>query len=172
MELATTGPRVLIAYFSRTGNTARVARCLAHAYDVELEAIQASIGRSGPFGYLLSGYEAMFGREARIRPPLHAPRDYDIVLIGTPTWSGSIASPVRSYLTRFAGSFPEVGFFVTSGGDGAERVFSEMESLARKMPLGRLALTRRDFKGRWSVRLAEFWEAVLCGWESRALAAQ
>jgi hypothetical protein len=47
-----------------------------------------------------------------------------------------------------------------------------MESIAQKKPLARLALTLRDFKGRWSVRLAEFWETVWSGWESRALAAQ
>jgi len=78
------------------------------------------------------------------------------------------ASPVRSYLTRFASQFPEVGFFVTSGGRGADRALAQMEQLCGKMPLGRLALCQRALCARWSVYLAEFLEGVLLSWELQA----
>jgi multimeric flavodoxin WrbA len=160
-------PKVLIAYFSRTGHTETVARHLADACHADVEAIEPVRNRRGLFGYLLSGFEATFERDARIRPPLRIPSDYDLVLVGTPTWNGRLSSPIRAYLTRFASSLPAaLGFFATCGERGAQRALGQMQQIVGKPALAALALSERDMRGRWSVYLAEFWESVLCGWES------
>lgn len=161
-------PRVLIVYYSRSGNTESVATALAHASGADLEGLIAGSNRRGLVGYLWSGFEAIREREGRIHPPKRSPTNYDIVLIGTPTWGASLSSPVRAYLNRYAQVLPEVGFFVTCGGRGAERVLEQMQSLSGKTPLGTLALSERDLKRHASVYFGEFWERVLCAWESRS----
>ena len=92
---------------------------------------------------------------------------HDIVLIVTPTWAAALSSPVRTYLDRYARSLPEVGFFVTCGGRGAERVNEQMKYISGKTPLATLVLTERDLARHASVYFGEFWERVLCAWESR-----
>jgi hypothetical protein len=160
-------PRVLVAYYSRTGNTASVAEGLGRACEGDVEAIRVSVSRSGVLGYLFSGFEAMLQRESLILPPERNPHDYDLVLIGGPIWNSAISSPVRSYLKRFAGSFPEVGFFVTSGGGKDQNALQQMTDLSGKKPLAVLGLRERDLKGRFAVYLGEFWESVISAWEAR-----
>ncbi|HEY3254252.1 MAG TPA: hypothetical protein VGJ91_09900, partial [Polyangiaceae bacterium] len=158
MALRQTGPRVLIVYYSRSGNTESAATSLARASGADLEGLVSTSNRQGLAGYLWSGFEASYEREGRIREPKHSPSEYDIVLIGTPTWAAALSSPIRTYLNRYAGILPEVGFFVTCGGRGAERVIEQMQFISGKTPLATLTLTERDLKSRCaSVYLGEFW---------------
>ena len=160
-----TGPRVLVVYYSRSGNTECVADGLARASGADLEALVSTRDRRGLIGYLLSGFEATTERAGRIHAPKHRATDYDIVLIGTPTWAASVSSPVRTYLNRYADTLPEVAFFVTCGGRGAERALEQMKSISGKTPLATLALSERDLKRHASVYFGEFWERVLSAWE-------
>ena len=162
-----TSPRVLIAYYSRTGNTESVATGLGRASGADLEAIVATSDRRGPLGYLLSGFEAVSEQEGLIQAPKRDPQNYDIVLLGTPTWAAAMSSPVRAYLYRFAGVLPEVGFFVTCGGRGAERVLQQMRYVCGKKPLATLVLTERELHHHTAVYFGDFWERVLCAWEAR-----
>ena len=162
-----TSPRVLIVYYSRTGSTESMASGLARASGADLEALVTISNHRGMLGYLLSRFEGMSGQEARIRQPRYSPKAYDIVLLGTPTWGAALSSPVRTYLNRYAAVLPEVGFFVTYGARGAERVMEEMQSISSKRPLATLALRKCDLKCRPSVYFGEFWERVLCAWEAR-----
>jgi hypothetical protein len=162
---STRKPRVLVVYYSRTGNTASIAEGLGRACEADVEAILVSVPRRGVLGYLFSGFEAMFQRDSLILPPQRNPRDYDIVPIGGPIWNSTVSSPVRAYLKRFAGSLPDVGFFVTSGGGHDERALLQMADLSGKKPLAVLSLRERDLKGRFAVYLGEFWEKVISAWE-------
>jgi menaquinone-dependent protoporphyrinogen IX oxidase len=60
--------------------------------------------------------------------------EYDLVLIGTPIWACTMASPVRSFLQEYKEKLPRVAFFCTMGGDDASDTFSEMEDLSEKLP--------------------------------------
>lgn len=135
--------KVLVVFYSRTGNTRRVARAIAGALNAEIEEIVDSTNRRGLFGYLRSGSEGWFGR-AEIRPARNDPRAFDVAIIGTPIWRVSVASPVRTYLEDHAGSLPRVAFFCTFGGFGSRYVFGEMEELCGKAPLATLACRERE----------------------------
>ena len=162
-------PRVLVVYYSRTGNTAAVAEGMARASEGDLEAIQVLTPRRGLFGYLFSGFEATMRRAGAILPPKLKPQDYDLVLIGSPIWSSAVSSPVRAYLIRFANSLPAVGFFVTSGGGDDDAALAQMAELAGKRPLAVLGLREQDLRGRFAVYLGEFWEDLISHWETRSL---
>jgi len=167
MDFIKTAPRVLVVYYSRSGHTESVADGLARAAGGDLERLVSTRDRRGLVGYLRSGFEAVCELGGGILPPKRAPNDYDIVLIGTPTWGAGLSSPVRTYLDRFAGNLPEVGFFVTYGGRGADRVIDQMRYLTGKTPLATLALTERELKRLPSVYFGEFWERTLSTWEQR-----
>ena len=113
------GLKVLVVYYSRTGTTRRVAEYLAEYFRFDLDVI-VSDSRSGALGYVKSGYESAFGK----RPPISFsknPEDYDLVIVGSPIWAGTIASPVRSYLSRCKSV--DVAAFSTLGGNKPGKTF-------------------------------------------------
>ena len=100
-------PRILVVFYSRTGNTRRAARAIARATDADVEEIEDRASRRGLLGYLKSAYEALKQGQPTIVLPRRDPSAYDIVLVGpNRPWAMRCAGPVRAYLTRFAGRLP------------------------------------------------------------------
>jgi flavodoxin len=92
--------KVLVVQYSRTGNTRRLAEAIVAATGWELETIVDTRDRSGVLGFLRSGLEAMLRRKSRLRPAQKDPREYDLVVIGSPVWDRSVSVPVRTWVIR------------------------------------------------------------------------
>ncbi|GAB4563390.1 MAG: NAD(P)H-dependent oxidoreductase [Rhizobacter sp.] len=139
--------RVLVVYFSRTGHTETVARHIATQCGADLEAIEDTpglIGRAGLLGYVRSSLEALLGVEPPIRRAHATPKDYDLVIVGTPVWFWNMSSPVRSYLVRHRAEIQKVAFFCTLGGSGQDKVMADLRQLCRKPPVATLSLTTQQ----------------------------
>jgi flavodoxin len=153
--------RVLIVYFSRTGTTRTVARALQRDLGCDIDRIRDPVHRGGVFGYLRSAVEAFLQRPVPLRPMRTDPQDYDLVIVGTPIWNASVASPVRSYLSAHRDSFRRVAFFCTYGGSGSARVLRQMESVAGKPPAATLAMRASEVSsGAVPAKVASFVEAL------------
>ena len=148
-------PRILVAFYSRTGNTTAIAESIAAALGADLEPIIDHTRRSGPLGYLRSGFDAFFHRPADIGPAVHDPTAYDLVIVGTPIWNVSLSSPVRSYLRGHRKAMPAVAFFCTCGGMGIERVFAQMAKVCGKQPAATLAVRESEMRSA-STAIARF----------------
>jgi hypothetical protein len=162
-----TNPRVLVVFYSRTGNTLRAALRLARLANADLEVIQDATCRHGLRGYLRSALEALTGRHPRIRDLQHDPSRYDVVIVATPVWSGSVSSPIRTYLTRFSSVLPATAFVATFRGRGARRTLAQMSALARSEPLATLPVRSRDARTRPASVLDPFYDAVFRAWQRR-----
>lgn len=138
--------KILIVYFSLTGNTKGIANAAASEISADVEWINDSVKRTGLFGYLRTVREAMFKHIVPIQPSDHNPGQYDLVIIGTPVWAWSLSSPVRAYLVEHSSNFSRVAFFCTEGGAGGSGVFKEMARLCGKQPLATLEITESDIK--------------------------
>lgn len=136
--------KILVVYFSRTGHTRRLAIRLARELGAATAAITEPRSRRGLLGYQRSLYEATFRCEPEIDPLPRQPRDYDLVLIGTPVWGWQLASPVRSFAHRFARTIRRTAFFCTMGGSGDRRAFAELERVLGRRPEAVLALTEAE----------------------------
>lgn len=135
--------KTLVVFYSRTGNTRKLARLIAGAMHAEIEEITDRVKRRGVLGFLRSGNEVSFGRRVEILPLSNDPREFDLVIIGTPVWRVSVSSPVRTYLQDHAAELRQVAFFCTMGSFGSRYVFNEMRELCGKAPLATLARTER-----------------------------
>jgi flavodoxin len=132
--------KTLIVYYSRSGTTRKVAEALAGILKAEVEEISEKRKRGGPIGWLKSGYEASRKKSPSIADLKHDPASYDLVVIGTPVWAGTLASPVRSFLEQHAGSIKRAGFFLTMGGERESKTFADMAALLGKETEAQLAL--------------------------------
>lgn len=94
--------KVLVVHYSRTGRTRTLAHRISEATQATVEEIVPLAGRRGVAGYVRSALEARFSRRAAIAAPAHDPDRFDVVVIGTPVWAGSLSSPVRTYLEEHA----------------------------------------------------------------------
>lgn len=138
--------RYLVAYYSFTGRTAKVARAVAAALGGDLEEIRDARLRAGTLGYLRALVEGARRRAAPIHPPTHRLEDYDIVILGSPVWSGAMASPMRAFLGDQKARLPRVAVFCTLGGSGGEATLNEMADLCDRAPVARLTLDDRALR--------------------------
>jgi flavodoxin len=139
--------RVLVVYYSRSGNTRKLAQAVALAGRFDLEELREPRDRSGLLGYLRSGFEATFERRATIAPIELDPAGYDLVAIGTPVWNAALSSPVRTFLEEQRGSIARAAFFATLGGRGVGRAFRQMAEALGRPPVATLALREHEVDG-------------------------
>jgi menaquinone-dependent protoporphyrinogen IX oxidase len=110
-----TGPRVLVVYFTYTQQSLKVAEAMADVFrergcDVQLARIELTDSRYAerfsrfplrhPYGDIVGMMPAQLrGATGEIRIPDEASNgDYDLVVIGSPTWWIKTSVPIRSYL--------------------------------------------------------------------------
>jgi len=121
---------VLCVYYSRTGDTEKLMESLAQQLGCECVKLSDGVDRSGIFGWLRSGMDAMARKIPAVqRPETRLPLDqYDLVIIGTPVWAGRCSSPVRSFLLQFGEELREAAYVITRGSDNRyEEVFQQMD---------------------------------------------
>jgi flavodoxin len=134
-------PRILIVYYSRTGNTKKVAEDLVKALGCDVERIIDTKKRTGPLGYLFAGRDAGKSSLTKIEEPKRDPSSYDLVLIGTPVWNDSVSTPIRTYLSMQKNKIASVAFFLTQLGND-RKAFDEMQKILNRPPIATLQLTK------------------------------
>jgi len=142
----TAARKFLVVYYSRTGNTARVARAVATRLKADVEQIGDKTDRHGLLGYLRAAFEARRAIAAEISPPMTDPAEYAVTIIGSPVWAWNIAPAVRAYLQSNRGRLRAMACFVTSGDTDAARVVPEMERVAQLPALALTGLNARELR--------------------------
>lgn len=126
--------KTLVAYFSASGVTARVARALAEVAGADLYAI---IPQEPYTADDLNWHdrESRSSREMSGRAPHPALADhdanvaaYDRILLGFPIWWGVAPTVVNSFLESYDFSGKEIVLFATSGGSGMGRSAAALSS--------------------------------------------
>ena len=136
--------KTLVVYYSRTGTTKKVGKKIGQMLKCDSEEIIDVKDRKGALGYTRSGKEAMLKTCPKIKPIKKNPAKYDLVIIGTPVWFFTMASPVRTYLSK--NKFKKVAFFLTMHGSGDRKTFKAMQRVCKKKPVSVLSLTMKEVK--------------------------
>ncbi|HEX2676252.1 MAG TPA: hypothetical protein VHM19_06420 [Polyangiales bacterium] len=154
-------PKILVVYYSRSGNTQEVARAISERLDCGAEPILDRTDRRGIRGWLRSGRDGWKQRTTEIVPMASRAEDYDLVIVGTPVWASSLSAPVRTYLQSVRGKAKRVAFFLTYGGSGQDRVFTQMQAAVGQPPIAVLAITERQLdSGEYRTRAHDLARAV------------
>lgn len=130
---------LLVAYYSRSGNTARVGHALAERLGADELAIKDLRG-DGRVTVWRATLDRLLGTLPPIADPAVPLEDYDLVVLGTPVWGGRPASPMRRFLHDHGARLAQAAFFCTMGGKGSESTFAEMQERLGKPPRATCAI--------------------------------
>jgi len=133
--------KALVVFHSAGGNTRAVASAIAEALSADLEEIRevhprpAILGGQGfanLFNFLYCGFSSFVGRTTQIHPAQHEAGNYDLVVVGTPVYAGSLPPPARTYLKQYHSQFKKVAFFVTGEDPDKARALAQMGQVSGK----------------------------------------
>jgi flavodoxin len=144
----------LVVFYSRSGTTRKAAQELARIIGCGYEEIVPKRKYKGPFGFILGGYEATRKKLPAISEPQSDLSGIDTVILGTPVWANTMASPVRTLLSRHGERCRRVAFFLTKGGSTNTKTFGEMERLCGQAPLATLELRTSEVRKENSFKTA------------------
>lgn len=131
-ETMTAQKKVLVVYYSRTGNTKRVAEDIARALGADMELLVDKKDRSGASGYLIAGKDAARENQADLAPVTKDPAAYDLVVVGTPVWAWNMTPAARAWLAAHKDALKTVAFFTLAGQTKPDKIVAKMEALAGK----------------------------------------
>ena len=147
----------LVVFYSRQGRVRQFGQVLAARLDAAVEEIRTPCIGAGSWGCVQAGWSALLTRPVTIETPRHDPADFDLVVIGFPTWAGRVAPPIRSYLSQHAEDLGAAAYFTMLKGPADNQVFGEVARLTGREPENSLALTRADRdSGRDSEKIGSF----------------
>lgn len=123
--------KVLVVYFSHTGNTRTIAGYIHETVKSDLVEIKTVDTYTDDYDTLLAQVRKEVADE--YSPPLSTTVEnissYDIIFIGYPIWVETAAPPVRSFLTMHDLAGKTVVPFCTSGTSSAEASYRLVRSL-------------------------------------------
>ncbi|WP_250536103.1 hypothetical protein [Caballeronia sp. AZ10_KS36] len=132
--------KVLVVCYSRTGKTRALGEALAARLQADLEVITEPVDRSGVLGFVRAIFDTVFARPVQLHAGCRDATAYELVVIGTPVWAGTVSAPVRAWLALNRRKLPYVAFFCTENARGETTAFRNMATLAGKQPVARCAI--------------------------------
>ena len=124
--------KFLIAYYSYSGNTKRVAEKIQQLTNGDTFEIVPK--KAYPNNYNDVVNLAKDEKQKDIKPELTDNgnvKDYDIIFLGTPVWWYTMASPVKTFISNNDFSGKTIVPFCTHGGGGASSTYIDMQKLAK-----------------------------------------
>ena len=129
--------KILIVYFSRTGNTEAVARIIHEEVGGTLVSLE--LEKPYPDDYQQTVKQVSEENASGYLPPLKTKIDsmgrYDIVFVGFPTWGMQLPPPMKSFLHQYDLSGKTVIPFNTNAGFGIGSSFETVKTLCPKSRL-------------------------------------
>ena len=135
----------LVAYYSRTNTTKKLAESIANSVNADIEEVKPKVNYQGKIGFARGGKDALQAKIVDLEDLKYDPADYDVVYLGAPVWAGKAANPLISYIKQNEGKFSNVKFFITAGGEGFDGALKQLEEVTTK-PQKTLALTTKEVK--------------------------
>ena len=137
-------PRVLVAYFSYSGNTESAAEYISKSLkskfgEEKVDLVELEMQNSYRGGiYDVSQRDLMSGTRPPLKTKISAAKtaEYDVVLLGYPTWWATLPMPVCTFLENYDFSGKTVISFSSHGGTMYGDSVSDLSKLLQKSYVG------------------------------------
>lgn len=123
--------KILIAYFSRSGNTKEIATQIKNATGGDIFEIETVNPYPSEYQAVVDQVKKEIG--SNYKPPLKNKVDnmgsYNVIFVGSPIWWSTIAPPVATFLSSYDLSGKTIVPFVTHEGSGLGHSVSDIKKL-------------------------------------------
>jgi flavodoxin len=129
--------KILVAYFSHSGNTREIANQIHKSAGGDIFEIQSV--KPYPHDYDAVVQQARQELDSGYKPTLKTKmeniKSYDLVFIGYPNWCSTVPAPVRTFLSEYDFSGKTLVPFCTHEGSGLGRSATDISKLCPKSTL-------------------------------------
>lgn len=124
--------KVLVAYFSWSGNTKAIAEKLHQQVGGDIFEITPLTPYPNDYNETAYGI-AKEQHDKKIHPPIKNKdiSSYDVIFVGTPAWWYTMAPPVMTFLEENNFEGKTIIPFITHGGGGKYNIANDMEQIAK-----------------------------------------
>jgi flavodoxin len=141
--------KVLIIYYSRSGNTREIANQIHERVGGDIIELQTVEPYPDEYDAVTkqAKQELNSGYKPALKTKVESVGSYDVIFVGSPNWWGTIAAPVKTFLSEYDLSGKTIVPFITHGGSGLGRSVTDISKLCPKSSvLDGLAVWGRDAK--------------------------
>jgi flavodoxin len=128
---SSTTKKILVAYFSRSGNTREIANQIQKSVGGDIFEIQPAKPYPGNYDAVLklAKQELESKYEPVLKTKIENIESYDVIFIGYPNWWSTFPAPVRTFLSQ--NNFPGKTIipFCTYGGGGIGQSIKDISTL-------------------------------------------
>ena len=134
--------KILIVYYSLTGNTQFIAEIIQEAIKADIEELKPikELNPSSSMKYMWGGYQATMKKKPKLKPIVKNPLEYDIIFLGTPVWAWTFSPPLRSFLSLYDLTDKRVAIWTCSAGDPSKAMDRFSNALKDAQILGKIGL--------------------------------
>ena len=132
--------KILIIYYSLTGNTKFIAENIQQAIHADIQPIKPvkDLNPEGGMKYLWGGMKATMKSKPKLEKIEIDPNIYDLVFIGTPVWAWTFSPPIRSFLSNYDLSGKNIALWCCSGGGPGKTLEKLENSLKNSKIVGKI----------------------------------
>ena len=114
--------KIAVVYYSFDGNSAVVAAQLAERLNVDTIRIKLKDEkkRRGFFKFFWGGAMVVFNKIPELKPLTFDPAAYDLIILGAPVWAGSLAPPMKGFLSSAKITGKKIALYTCYGGDSGK----------------------------------------------------
>jgi flavodoxin len=140
---------VLIIYYSRSGNTREIANQIHDRVGGDIIELQTVEPYPDEYDAVTkqAKQELNSGYKPALKTKIENIGSYDVIFVGSPIWWGTIAAPVKTFLSEYDLSGKTIVPFITHAGSGLGRSVTDIATLCPNSTiLDGLAVWGRDAK--------------------------
>ena len=120
--------KVLVAFFSYSGNTAKVVQQIQKLTNVDIFNIESVNDYHESYQEVLdiAKKEIRLGEKPELKDILYNLEQYEIIFIGYPNWWNTFPAPIATFLSEYNFKGKTIIPFCTHGGGGAGKSFRDI----------------------------------------------
>jgi flavodoxin len=141
--------KILVAYFSHSGNTREIASQIHKSVGGDILEVQAVKPYPNDYDAVVNQarQELASGYKPALKTKIENIKSYDLVFIGYPNWCSTFPAPVKTFLSEYDLSGKIIAPFCTHEGSGLGRSALDISKLCPKSTvLDGVAIRGRDVK--------------------------
>ncbi len=119
---------VLVVFFTRTGNSERLAEEISIKLHGDIDEIKSEVKYLGISGFIRAGYRSVTKKIDKIRFQKD-PSKYKIVVLVSPIWASNIPPAIRSYINKNKENLKNYGLIINGAMKENKKAYENFNEL-------------------------------------------